>query len=165
MAQQQRISRRSIVRTAGTAIAAGAALATGMVARTARADAKDDSLVGTWIVTSTRAGSVPNGILVTVLPDGGFLRTGNSHPTESPAMGRWQQVDDAVYDVTYLALQFDGAGTYIGHRKSWLRITLDQSGASFTGLFRVVTLDLNDEQSAPVEGQILGTRMVAEAFS
>jgi len=77
MAQKQRISRRSMVRTAGTAIAAGAALATGMVARTARADAKDDSLVGTWIVTSTRAGSVPNGILVTVLPDGGFLRTGN----------------------------------------------------------------------------------------
>ncbi|HEY8838233.1 MAG TPA: hypothetical protein VIO16_11265, partial [Dehalococcoidia bacterium] len=73
MAQQQRISRRSIVRTAGTAIAAGAALATGMVARTARADAKDDSLVGTWIVTSTRAGSVPNGILLTVLSDGGFL--------------------------------------------------------------------------------------------
>jgi hypothetical protein len=137
-----------------------------MVARTARAGDQVVSLVGTWIVTSTRAGSVPNGILVTVLPDGGFLRTGNTHPTESPAMGRWSQVNDAVYDVTYLALQFDGAGTYIGHRKTWLRITLDHpSGANFTGLFRVVTLDLNDEQSAPVEGQILGTRMVAEAFS
>ncbi|HYY88688.1 MAG TPA: hypothetical protein VFA49_07825, partial [Chloroflexota bacterium] len=36
----------------------------------------EPSLVGTWVITSTRAGSVPNGILVTVLPQGGFLRTG-----------------------------------------------------------------------------------------
>jgi len=167
MAQKQRISRRSIVRGAGTALAVGAALATGMVPRTTKAGVRQNnsSLVGTWIVTSTRAGSVPNGILVRVMSDGGFIRTGNTHPTESPALGVWQQVDDAVYDVTYRALQFDSAGMYIGQRKGLLHITLDPSGDSFTGLFRIFTFNLNDEQSAPVEGQILGTRMVAEAFS
>ena len=165
MTRQQRIGRRAAVRTAGGAIVAGAALAAGMPAGPARADNSAGSLVGTWIITSTRAGSVPNGILVTVLPDGSFLRTGNTHPTETPAMGVWRQVNDTVYDVTYMALQFDNAGTFIGHRKTWLRIPLDASGDSFTGRFRVVTLDLNGAESAPTEGEIRGTRMVAEPFA
>ena len=163
MVQQQRIGRRTAVRTAGSALAAGAALA----ARAGAVQAQEApvSLVGTWIITSTRAGSVPNGILVLVLPDGGFLRTGNAHPTESPAMGVWRQVGDADYEVTYMALQFDNTGTFIGHRKSWLRIPLDASGDSFTGRFRVVTLDLSGTESAPTEGEIRGTRMVAEPFA
>src|SRR5829696_3340968 len=149
MAQQQRIGRRTAVRTAGSALAAGAALVTGMVARTAEADDEAASLVGTWIVSSTRAGVAPMGVLVTVLSDGGFLRTGNTHPTESPAMGRWQQAGEEVYDVTYYALQFDNAGAYTGRRKSWLRIPLDASGDSFTGRFRIVTIDLNGVEGAP----------------
>ena len=165
MAQQQRIGRRTAVRTAGGALAAAAALTAGTVARPARADASAVSLVGTWLVSSTRAGTAPNGILVTVLPDGGFLRTGNTHPTESPAMGAWREVGDAVYEVTYLALQFDNTGTFIGHRKSWLRIPLDPSGDSFTGRFRVVTRDLNGVESAPTEGEIRGIRIVAEPFA
>ncbi|SRR5579884_952424 len=165
MAREQRIGRRTAVRTAASALAAGTAVAAGMVAPPARASAGAGSLVGTWIVTSTRAGSVPNGILVTVLPDGGFLRTGNTHPTESPAMGAWRQVGDADYEVTYLALQFDNAGTFIGHRKTWLQIPLDPSGDSFTGRLRVVTLDRNGAESAPTEGEIRGTRMVAEPFA
>jgi hypothetical protein len=165
MVQQKRIGRRTAVRTAGSALAAGAALAAGMAARPAQANDRAGSLVGTWIITSTRAGSVPNGILVLVLPDGGFLRTGNAHPTESPAMGVWRQVGDADYEVTYMALQFDNTGTFIGHRKTWLRIPLDPSGDSFTGRFRVVTLDLSGTESAPTEGEIRGTRMVAESFA
>ena len=162
---QQRIGRRAAMRAAGSGLAAGAALATGTIPQPARASASAGSLVGTWIITSTRAGSVPNGILVTVLPDGGFLRTGNTHPTETPAMGVWRQVSETVYDVTYMALQFDNAGTFIGRRKSWLRVPLDPSGDSFTGRFRVVTIDLDGTESAPTEGEIRGTRMVAEPFA
>jgi hypothetical protein len=164
MAQTNRVTRRTAVRTAGTALAASAAVAAGLAAQSAEASQRANSLVGTWIITSTRAGSVPNGILVTVLPDGGFLRTGNAHPTESPAMGAWQQGSDGAYEVTYMALQFDNTGAFIGHRKSWLRIPLDPSGDSFTGQFRVVTIDLNGTQSAPTDGEIRGTRMVAEPF-
>ena len=165
MTEQHRIGRRTAVRTAGSALAAGAAAAAGLAVQPARAAQNARSLVGTWIITSTRAGSVPNGILVTVFPDGGFLRTGNAHPTESPAMGVWRQASDTVYDVTYMALQFDNTGAFIGHRKTWLRIPLDPSGDSFTGRFRVVTLDQNGTESAPTEGEILGTRMVAEPFA
>ena len=131
----QRIGRRTVVRATGGALLAGAALgSTGVGA--VRAAQTEPSLVGTWVITSTRAGSVPNGILVTVLPQGGFLRTGNAHPTESPAMGVWQQGEDGVYEVTYLALQFDTTGAFIGHRKTWLRVPLDPSGDSFSGQFR-----------------------------
>ena len=165
MIPQQRLGRRAVVRAAGGALVAGTALAAGALTVPARAQESTVSLVGTWIVTSTRAGSVPNGILVTVLPDGGFLRTGNAHPTESPAMGVWRQVEDGVYEVTYLALQFNASGEFIGHRKAWLRIPLDPSGDSFTGRFRVATLDPSGAQSAPTEGEIRGTRMVAEPFA
>jgi hypothetical protein len=160
MARRQRIGRRAVVRAAGGALVAGAALAPGK----AQAQEAPVSLVGTWIITSTRAGSVPNGILVTVLPDGGFLRTGNTHPTESPAMGVWRQAGDGAYEVTYMALQFDSAGAFIGHRKTWLRVPLDPSGDSFTGRFRVVTRDTNGVESAPTEGEIRGTRMAPEPF-
>ena len=163
MARRQRIGRRAVVRAAGGALVAGAALAAG--ASAARAQEAPVSLVGTWIVSSTRAGVAPMGVLVMVLSDGGFLRTGNMHPTESPAMGRWQQAGDAVYDVTYRALQFDAAGTFIGHRKAVISITLDPSGDSFTGRARVVTLDLAGAESAPTEAEIRGTRMVPEPFS
>ncbi len=160
----RRIGRRTAVRTAGTALAAGAALATGLGARALPADASAGSLIGTWVLTSTRAGAVPNGILYMVLPDGGFLRTSNAHPTESPSMGVWRQVSDTVYDVTYMALLFDNTGAFIGHRKTWVRIPLDASGDSFTGHFRIVTLDLNGAESAPTEGEVRGTRMVVEPF-
>ena len=160
MARQQQIGRRAVVRAAGGALVAGAALAAGA----ARAQEPPVSLVGTWVITSTRAGSVPNGILVTVLPDGGFLRTGNTHPTESPAMGVWRQVEEGVYEVTYMALQFDATGKFIGHRKAWLRIPLDPSGGSFTGRGRVVMLDSSGAESPPVESEIRGTRMVPEPF-
>ncbi len=165
MAQQQRIGRRAAVRTAGGAVAAGAVLAAGMAAPTAGAQDSPGSLVGTWIITSTRAGSVPNGILVTVLPDGSFLRTGNTHPTESPAMGVWRQVEEGVYEVTYLALQFDTTGKFVGRRKAWLRIPLDPSGDSFTGRGRVVLLDPSGVESAPTESEIRGTRMLPEPFA
>jgi hypothetical protein len=100
-----------------------------------------------------------------VLPDGGFLRTGNAHPTESPAMRVWRQAGDGAYEVTYLALQFDNTGKFIGHRKTWLRIPLDPSGDTFTGRGRTVMLDPNGVESAPVEAEIRGTRMVPEPFS
>ena len=163
MARCQRIDRRAVVRAAGGALVAGAALA----ARAGAAQAQEApvSLVGTWIITSTRAGSVSNGILVTVLPDGGFLRTGNTHPTESPAMGVWRQAGDGAYYVTYMALQFDNMGAFIGHRKTWNRIPLDPSGDSFTGQFRFVTRDTNGVESAPTEGEIRGTRMLPEPFA
>jgi hypothetical protein len=80
-------------------------------------------------------------------------------------MGVWRQVSDAVYEVTYLALQFDKTGTFIGHRKALLRIPLDPSGDSFTGRFRIVALNVNGEQSPPTEGEIRGTRMMVEAFA
>ena len=163
MAQQHRISRRTVVGATGGALAAGAALAISVPPGMARAE-DEAGLVGVWVVTSTRAGSVPNGILVTVHPDGSFLRTGNAHPTESPAMGVWRQAEAGVYDVTYMALQFDTAGMFIGHRKTWLRITPDPAGDTFTGRFRVVTIDTSGTESAPTEGEIRGVRMGAEPF-
>jgi hypothetical protein len=165
MAAPHRISRRTAVRAASSALVTGAALTAGIGASTRDAAARASSLVGTWVVTSTRGAAVPNGILVIILPDGSFLRTGNSHPTESPGMGVWRQVSDGVYETTYLALAFDNAGTVIGHRKSWQRITLDPSGDSFTGETRGATLDLNGAETARTEGMIRGSRMVVEPFA
>jgi hypothetical protein len=157
------LTRRSFVRS----VAAGGLGASAAVAFSERVSAQDAStrtLVGTWMVTSTR-GAVANGVLVTVFPDGSFIRTGIAHATETPGHGVWRQVDDRVYEVTYLAIQLDGSGAFAGHRKSWLRISLDADGNSFDGLTRGAALDVNGVETDLGDGAIRGVRMVVEPFA
>src|SRR5438067_262034 len=162
MARGQRISRRNAVRAAGAALVAGTALGVDAAPGIAQTGAAATGMVGVWVVSSTRAGQIPNGILVTIHPDGTILRVGTDHPREAPAMGVWQQVSEGVYDVSYMSLQFDNAGAYAGRRKASVRITLAPPGTTFTGNGNVVFVDANDVAGAPIPVDIVGTRMVVE---
>src|SRR5437867_2846795 len=92
MTQEQRISRRTAVHVAGAALVASAALGAELAPRSAQAGAGSKSPVGVWVVTSTRAGQIPNGVLLTIHLDGTLLRIGTNHPAEAPGVGVWQQV-------------------------------------------------------------------------
>lgn len=67
------------------------------------------SLVGAWIVTSTRPGGVGKNML-TFSSDGTFFRSGDTHPVLSGAHGAWKRVSDIEYQATYIAFRFDQAG-------------------------------------------------------
>ena len=153
-------SRRTVLKNAG--VAAGAALAMTAVGRALAQDEGTTGLTGSWLVTTP--GQVPNATLVTFIPGGAFIRAGTTHLMETPGHGAWKQVGDHEYDITYVTIQFDKDGTFIGHRKSWLRATVDPSGTSFSAVFRGVTIDPQGVETPRPSGQNSGVRMVAEPF-
>jgi hypothetical protein len=158
-------SRRNVLKKAGAA--AGAALAMTQVSRVAAAQDMDPTgLTGSWLVTNAVPGSPPNATLVTFIPGGAFIRSGNLHLSETPGHGAWKQVGDSEFEITYMTLQFDKEGNWIGHRKSWLHATVDASGMKFTARTRGATIDRNGVET-PGAGGIggnMGVRMVAEPF-
>jgi hypothetical protein len=121
-------------------------------------------LTGSWLVTNSSPGSPANATLVTFIPGGAFIRAGTSHLSESPGHGAWKQVGESEYDITYVTVQFDKDGTFIGHRKSWLHATIDPSGTKFTAMARGATIDRNGVETPGTPGQNSGVRMVAEPF-
>jgi hypothetical protein len=162
MAQEKRISRRTAVRAAGAALVAGAALGAGAAPRAAQARQAPLSPVGVWVVSSTRAGQIPNGVLLTIHPDGTLLRIGTNHPTEAPGVGVWEQVGERVYNFSYVSLQFDAAGAFAGRRKASLQFTLDSSGQTLAGTGVVAFFDANDVPGDSTPADIVGTRMAVE---
>ena len=165
MAQEQRISRPRAVSAAGAALVAGAALGADVAPGLAQTGTAPTGMVGVWMVSSTRAGQLPNGVLVTVHPDGTFLRIGSDHPREAPGVGIWQQVSEGVYDVNYVSLQFDNTGAFAGRRKAIMRITLDPGGTTFRGEAYVTFSDPNGVADTPISAEIVGTRMTLEPYS
>jgi hypothetical protein len=158
-------SRRALLRNAGRAtVAAGAALSVGYVSPVA-AQEDANGAIGSWRVTNAAPGSQPNSVLVTFIPGGVFLRAGTTHPTESPGFGAWRQVGDNRFEVTYMVVQFDKAGTFIGHRKSWLDVTLNPSGMSWTARTRGATIDPSGNETPTAAGANGGERIVAEPYS
>ncbi len=161
MPDQQRISRREAVGTMG-AMLAGAALAGHVAPRSVEAHAEQPSPVGVWVVSSTRAGQIPNGVLLTLHPDGTLLRIGTNHPTEAPGVGVWEQVGDGVYDFSYVSLQFDASGAFSGRRRASIRMTMDPSGDVVRGSGSVTFFDTNEVPDEPTPADIVGTRMTVD---
>jgi hypothetical protein len=155
-------SRRSVLKKAG--VAAGAALALTQAGRAAAQDMDSGGLTGSWLVTNAAPGSPANATLVTFIPGGAFIRAGNLHPAETPGHGAWRQVGDFEYEITYMTLQFDKEGNWIGHRKSWLHATVDPSGTKFTARTRGATIDRNGVETPGNISANMGVRMVAEPF-
>jgi hypothetical protein len=158
-------TRRTLLRNAGRATLAAGAIAS--LGRVSVASAQEDDgagLIGSWGVTNGTAGSQPNAVLVNFIPGGIFMRAGTTHPTESPGFGAWRQVDDSRFEVTYMVVQFDKTGTFIGHRKAWLDVTVNPSGMSWTARTRGATIDPSGNETPTAPGANGGKRIVAEPF-
>lgn len=54
----------------------------------------DDPAIGTWHLSFQRPTGAPGSGLVTLAPGGIFLRSGDTHPTESPGHGVWVRTGD-----------------------------------------------------------------------
>lgn len=159
-------TRRAMLRNAGRAtLATGVAVALSQATPAASQESGAAGLTGTWLVTNATPGSIPNSTLVTFIPGGAFIRSGTAHLTETPGHGAWAQVGAREYDITYMTVRFDKEGTFIGHRKQWLRATIDPSGMSWTARLRGTTIDTEGVE-APLgpEGMNSAVRLVAGPF-
>ena len=154
-----KVSRRGVLAAAAKATLAGGALGLGTAPATARAEGEAPDVVGSWMVSTA---TQRNGTLVTFIPGGAFIRTGVTFKNETPGHGAWEQVGDWEYIVTYLTVQVDDKGQISGYRKSWIRLTLDPSGQTFTAQSEGAALDKDGKGQRRPNNQLFGVRMVAE---
>ena len=139
-----------------TALLAGCAVptSTGEISR---------GLIGAWIVTASRPAGVGKNLL-TFSSDGTFFRSGDTHPVLSGAHGAWKRVGDKEFDATYIAFRFDENRKWIGSTKTRIHIVAGPGDNEFTGVAKVSTLDLKDNEVATSETRLEGKRIQVEPF-
>jgi hypothetical protein len=120
-------------------------------------------LVGAWVVTASRPGGVGKNLL-TFSSDGTFFRSGDTHPVLSGAHGAWKRVGDREFDATYIAFRFDQNGKWIGSTKTRIHIIAGPGDNEFTGVAKVSTRDLQDNEIGTSEVRLEGKRIQVEPF-
>ncbi len=120
-------------------------------------------LVGAWIVTASRPPGVGKNLL-TFSSDGTFFRSGDTHPVLSGGHGAWKRVGDREFDATYIAFRFDQNGKWIGSTKTRIHIISGPGDNEFTGVAKVSTRDLKDDEIGTSEVRLEGKRIQAEPF-
>ena len=120
-------------------------------------------LVGAWIVTASRPAGVGKNLL-TFSSDGTFFRSGDTHPVLSGAHGAWKQVGDKEFDATYIAFRFDQDRKWIGSTKNRIQIIPGPGDNEFTGVAKVRTRDLQDNEVGTSEVRLEGKRIQVEPF-
>ena len=120
-------------------------------------------LVGAWIVTVSRPAGVGKNLL-TFSSDGTFFRSGDTHPVLSGAHGAWKRVGDREFDATYIAFRFDENRKWIGSTKTRIHIIPGPGDNEFTGVAKVSTRDLQDNEVGTSEVRLQGKRIQVEPF-
>src|ERR1044071_5276860 len=123
----------------------------------------NESLVGAWIVTASRPAGVGKNLL-TFSSDGTFFWSGDTHPVPSGAHGAWKRVGDKEFDATYIAFRFDQSGKWIGSTKTRIHIIPGPGDNDFTGVAKVSTRDLQDNETATSETGREENRIQVEPF-
>ena len=120
-------------------------------------------LVGAWIVTVSRPAGVGKNLL-TFSSDGTFFRSGDTHPILSGGHGAWKRVGDREFDASYIAFRFDENRKWIGSTKTRIHIIPGPGDNEFTGVAKVSTRDLKDNEVGTSEVRLQGKRIQVEPF-
>lgn len=134
----------------------------GRQAETPASAGLNSRLVGAWEVESLREQGIGKNLL-TFSSDGTFFRSGDTHPTLSGGHGAWMQVSATAYHGSYVALRFDAAGKWIGYARNRLLIEVNADGASFTGVAKTSTRDLDDKEIKTGETRLRGRKIEVES--
>jgi hypothetical protein len=122
----------------------------------------NEGLVGAWIVTASRPAGVGKNLL-TFSSDGTFFRSGDTHPVLSGGHGAWKPAGKE-FDATYIAFRFDRSGKWIGSTKTRIHIVPGPGADEFTGVAKVSTRDLQDNETGISETRLEGKRIQVEPF-
>ncbi len=121
------------------------------------------TLVGAWIVTASRPGGVGKNLL-TFSSDATFFRSGDTHPLLSGGHGAWKRVGEGEFEATYIAFRFDQDRKWIGSTKTRIHIIAGPGDNEFTGVAKVSTRDLQDNEVGKSEVRLQGKRIQVEPF-
>lgn len=129
-------SRRAMLKAAGWLAGAAALLgARPSAADAAPAGAQGEPLEGSWRTEATRAGEPPVINLLTYIPGGGMVTTGND-PLLGPAHGVWARAGDREYDFAFVRPGWDSVHNYAGIRKGQVRVRVAEDLDELTGSAR-----------------------------
>lgn len=147
----------------------------GSLVGNANAQAEDNGFVGSWLVSPTidEATAVA---LTTFTADGAILtsdRPSQSAPPElgigpfhqSLGHGRWEATGPNEAAVTFVFLQTDPQGAYLGTRTIRGRLTLGPSGDRWSGDFTATIADAAGTVVAESVGRVSATRITVEPLS
>lgn len=139
-----------------------------------RADAQEQGrgFVGSWLVSPTidEATAVA---LTTFTADGTILTSNRPTQAAPPALGagpilqslghgRWEATGSNEATVTFVFLQTDPSGAYLGTRTIRGRLTLDPSGDRWSGEFSATIADAAGSVLAESKGTVAATRITVE---
>jgi hypothetical protein len=102
--------------------------------------------------------------LLTFSSDGTFFRSGDTHPVLSGGHGAWKRVGDKEFDATYIAFRFDQDRKWIGSTMTRIHILPGPGDNDFTGVAKVSTRDLQDNEIGTSEVLLEGKRIEVEPF-
>lgn len=128
-----------------------------------RAVTSNQTLVGAWEVTATRARGVGKNLL-TFSSDGTFFRSGDTHPVVSGGHGAWKLVGPNQYNASYVSFSFDQSGKWTGLNRNNLQITLGQDGNGFTGTVKTSNRDLEDNVVNTGMSPLAGKRIQVQPY-
>jgi hypothetical protein len=151
------LSRRTAVARIGTA-GAGLALAAGLRANPAAAQAGDHPLLGAWILG---AADDPVGTQVAAFLAGGLVLVSAVESANSDVYGDWTATDAAAATLALASISRDPAGNPVQLRWSG-GVAVDGSGA-LTGSVQVVAIDGNGGRTELGTLDYVGTRIAAGA--
>ena len=120
-------------------------------------------LIGAWIVTASRPAGVGKNLL-TFSSDGTFFRSGDTHPVLSGGHGAWKRVGNREFDATYIAFRFDENRKWIGSTMTRIHIIPGPGDNEFTGVAKVSTRDLQDNEIGTSEVRLDGRRIQVVPF-
>jgi len=136
-----------------------------LAATVAHASQDGLTLDGSWLLTTLLPTGARGAGLLTCTPDGGFVRSGDGHPLESPGHGAWERTGDREFNITYVALRFDADRNFIGSRKTNVRLTLDETLEAFTGQSSSTVYDREGNITGTGGVPLEGTRIRVEPFA
>jgi hypothetical protein len=125
--------------------------------------ATNRGLIGAWIVTASRPAGVGKNLL-TFSSDGTFFRSGDTHPVLSGGHGAWKRVGDREFDATYIAFRFDQDRKWIGSTMTRIHIIPGPGDDAFTGVAKISTRDLQDNEVGTSEVRLEGRRIKVVPF-
>lgn len=127
--------------------------------------------VGAWRLTVTEPGNPPLQALTTLAADGTLI---NSDPPVSPAGGGgpitvssaghgvWHETGPTTAALTFVELDTDAQGHFLGTATISAQITLGADGDSLLGSFRVTAADPNGKVLFQGAGTLRATRITVQ---
>lgn len=118
------------------------------------------SITGLWLITFTADGQLFDEGFDAWHADGLEILNDTPPPaTGNICIGTWVQTDSRSFQLTHPSWTFDDNGNLNGIAVLAEQITLDPSGASFSGTFTGDLFDLNNNNIGHIDGQVSADRI------